>query len=135
MEINKKNLRDIDNWDGAPIPVCMGGDKRALTWCCKPGYSLSYGFKCLRDEVLEECELSAKDFTEIKEKFSKENDWDAKETCFGSLSYCCMRSSGCFRRDTALARVYPGKTYEEVRALYYKKKKELSDIIMEKIHF
>jgi predicted metal-binding transcription factor (methanogenesis marker protein 9) len=129
-KIPKKLLRDIDNWDNAPVPLCMGGDIRALTFCCKPGFSLTFGFKCMRDEVLKDLNLSGKKFIKIKEEFSDEHGWDAPESCFGSLSYCCMRNGGCYRRDMALARIYSGMSFEEAKAEYFRLKKILSEKIL-----
>jgi predicted metal-binding transcription factor (methanogenesis marker protein 9) len=132
INIDQDKLRDIPGWErNAPIPICLGGDYRALTFCCKPGHSLTYVLKCRRDENLEELGLSAEDFIEIKEKFSKNNDWDSEVVCFGSLSYCCMRRGGCPHRDLALLARYPGLTPEEIMKVYFQKKKELSKMILE----
>ena len=132
--IEEDKLRDLPGWEkNAPVPVCMGGDYRALTFCCKPGYSLTFGFKCMRDEKLQELGISTEEFIKIKEEFSKENDWDADITCFGSISYCCMRRGGCPRRDVALVERYPGMPINEIMELYFQKKKELSKRILERI--
>ncbi|TFF86019.1 MAG: methanogenesis marker 9 domain-containing protein [Promethearchaeota archaeon] len=133
-ELEKDKLRDLPGWEeNAPVPICYGGDYRALTFCCKPGYSLTFGFKCLRDQTLKELGLTQEEFIKIKEQFSKENDWDSDIVCFGSISYCCMRSGGCPRRDTALAMRYAGKGKEEFMKIYFEKKKELSKLILESI--
>ncbi len=127
-------LRDLPGWEKvAPIPLCMGGDYRALTFCCKPGYSLAFAFKCRRDEILSELGLSPEEFIKIKEEFSKENNWDSELVCFGSLSYCCMRRNGCSRRDLALIERYPSITSEDIMRTYFKKKKELSKRILENV--
>jgi len=133
--LKEEKTRDIPGWEkNAPVPVCMGGDFRALTFCCKPGYSLTYAFKCKRDETLREIGLLPEKFLEIKEKFSKDNDWDSEFVCFGSLSYCCMRyASGCPNRDYALTLRYPNKDREELMRIYFQKKKELAKIILEAI--
>ncbi len=132
VKIDSNKLRDLPGWENnAPVPLCMGGDYRALTFCCKPGYSLAYVFKCKRDEKLEELQLSPKDFITIKENFSKENDWDSNYVCFGSLSYCCMRRDGCSRRDLALVERYPNLALEDIMVIYFQKKKELSKRILE----
>lgn len=132
--LNEEKVRDIPGWEkNAPVPICMGGDYRALTFCCKPGYSLAFAFKCRRDEVLQELGLSAEKFIEIKEGFSKENEWDSDIVCFGSMSYCCMRRGGCPRRDMALKLRYPNKNKEEIMKLYFEKKKELSKKILKSI--
>jgi predicted metal-binding transcription factor (methanogenesis marker protein 9) len=134
VDIEPEKLRDIEGWEGnAPIPVCMGGDYRALTFCCKPGYSLTFGFKCLRDKNIKELGISPEEFIKIKEKFSEENDWNSDIVCFGSISYCCMRRGGCPRRDLALSIRYPNMSQEQVMKLYFQKKKELSKIILESI--
>ena len=132
MNISKKYLRDLPNWFDAPVPICMNGDYRALTFCCKPGSSLTFGFKCLRDKRLKEIGMSSQKFIEIKEEFSKKYNWDAEICCFGSLSYCCMRTSGCDRRDSALKRRYPNKSKDEAMTEYFRLKKELARILLEK---
>ncbi|MFX0105954.1 MAG: methanogenesis marker 9 domain-containing protein [Candidatus Hodarchaeota archaeon] len=132
MNLDKDKLRDLPGWEKvAPIPVCMGGDYRALTFCCKPGYSLTFVFKCGRDEKLSELGLSTDEFIKIKEEFSKENNWDSEFVCFGSLSYCCMRKNGCSRRDIALLERYPNMDLDDIMRIYFQKKKELSKKILE----
>ncbi|UCC19020.1 MAG: hypothetical protein JSV62_13070 [Promethearchaeota archaeon] len=132
VKIDPDKLRDVPGWqNNAPVPLCMGGDYRALTFCCKPGHSLTYVFKCRRDDHLDDLGLTDEEFIKIKEKFSKENNWDSDIVCFGSLSYCCMRRNGCPRRDLALIERYPGLTSEEIMITYFKKKKELSKRILE----
>ncbi|MFX1339110.1 MAG: methanogenesis marker 9 domain-containing protein [Promethearchaeota archaeon] len=132
--LNEDKIRDVPGWEkNAPVPICMGGDFRALTFCCKPGHSLTYAFKCKRDETLRELGISPERFMEIKEKFSKENDWDSDFVCFGSLSYCCMRRGGCPNRDYALSLRYPDKSNQEMMRIYFQKKKELAKIILKAI--
>jgi predicted metal-binding transcription factor (methanogenesis marker protein 9) len=130
-DIKQDKLRDVPGWEkNAPVPICMGGDLRALTFCCKPGYSLTFGFKCLRDERLREIGLDPEEFIRIKEEFSNENEWLSDVVCFGSISYCCMRRGGCPRRDVALVERYPGMTFDKIMELYFQKKKELSKKIL-----
>ncbi|MFX0176437.1 MAG: methanogenesis marker 9 domain-containing protein [Candidatus Hodarchaeota archaeon] len=131
--LDPEKLRNLPGWENAPIHICMDGDYRGLTFCCKPGYSLTFELKCKRDEVLKELGITSKEFIRIKEKFSKENKWDSDLVCFGSISYCCMRRGGCPRRDPALQRRYPNKSKEEIMEIYYSKKKELSKKILESI--
>ncbi|MFX1410917.1 MAG: hypothetical protein ACFFA6_11220 [Promethearchaeota archaeon] len=134
MLLEQDKLRNIPGWEfNAPVPICMGGDYRALTFCCKPGYSLTFSFKCRRDKVLSEIGLSAMKFIEIKEDFSKKNKWDSDIVCFGSISYCCMRRGGCPRRDVALKLRYPEMKREEMMKTYFKKKRELAKKILESI--
>ena len=134
MKLEEDKIRDLPGWEkNAPIPICMGGDYRALTFCCKPGYSLTFSLKCRRDEKLNELGLSSDEFIQIKEEFSKENNWDSDLVCFGSLSYCCMRQGGCSRRDLALVERYPDKSIEDIMRTYYRKKKELAKRILKYI--
>ncbi|MFX1235243.1 MAG: hypothetical protein ACFFBY_11910 [Promethearchaeota archaeon] len=133
-KLDSEKLRDIPGWEkNAPIHICMGADYRGLTFCCKPGHSLTFEFKCKRDKILQEIGMSSQEFINIKENFSKENNWDSNLVCFGSLSYCCMRRGGCERRDPALKVRYPDKSKEERMQIYYKKKKELAKRILEAV--
>ncbi len=130
-DLDPEKLRDVPGWEGAPIHICMGADYRGLTFCCKPGYSLTHAFICKRDKILTEIGLTPEEFIQIKVEFSNENNWDSEVVCFGSLSYCCMRRNGCSRRDLALVERYPSKSFEEIMKIYFKNKKELSKRILE----
>lgn len=132
-ELDPEKLRDLPGWKNAPIHICMDADYRGLTFCCKPGYSLTFEFKCKRDEILKELGITPNEFIKIKEDFSRENNWDSDLVCFNSLSYCCMRRGGCPRRDPALEMRYPNKSKEEIMKIYYQKKKELAKRILESI--
>jgi len=134
VDLDSDKLRDLPGWKGAPIHICMDADYRGLTFCCKPGYSLTFGYKCKRDETLEEIKLSPEEFIRVKEEFSKENDWDSDIVCFGSMSYCCMRRGGCPRRDEALFERYPNKAKEEIMEIYYTKKRELAIRILKAVN-
>ena len=131
VDLDPEKLRDVPGWKDAPIHICMDADYRGLTFCCKPGYSLTHAFTCKRDEILIEIGLTPEEFMQIKEEFSNENNWDSEVVCFGSLSYCCMRRRGCSRRDIALVERYPNKSLEEMMKIYFNKKKELSKRILE----
>ena len=133
MLLDKDKLRNVIGWKNAPVPICMGGDYRALTFCCKPEFSLTFGFKCLREHTLKEVGLTPEEFMKIKEQFSKKNNWDSEIVCFGSISYCCMRTGGCERRDLALSLKYPDMTWNKVMETYFKKKKALAEIILKHI--
>ncbi len=134
VNLDPDKLRDLNGWEkNAPVPICMGGDYRALTFCCKPGFALTFGFKCRRDETLAKLGMTQEEFIKIKEDFSKQNNWDSDIVCFGSISYCCMRSGGCPRRDMALSIRYPNMTKEEFMKIYFQKKKELAKIILENV--
>ncbi|MHA1412757.1 MAG: methanogenesis marker 9 domain-containing protein [Promethearchaeota archaeon] len=133
VKLDPEKIRQIPGWKDAPIHICMDADYRGLTFCCKPGYSLTFAYKCKRDEILKEIGITPEEFIKIKEDFSKENGWDSDLVCFGSLSYCCMRRGGCPRRDPALFLRYPKKSREEVMEIYFAKKKELSRRILEAV--
>ncbi|MHA1252121.1 MAG: methanogenesis marker 9 domain-containing protein [Candidatus Helarchaeota archaeon] len=133
VKLDPEKIRQVPGWKDAPIHICMDADYRGLTFCCKPGYSLTFAYKCKRDEVLKEIGMTPEEFIKIKEDFSKENRWDSELVCFGSLSYCCMRRGGCPRRDPALLLRYPNKSKEEIMEIYFAKKKELSRRILEAI--
>lgn len=128
--IPKDLLRDIPGWKDAPVPICMGGDYRALTWCCKPGLPLTFASKCKRDQKLKEIGLSSDEFIRIKEEFSEKHNWNSDFTCYGSLSYCCMRQGGCYRRDPALLQRYLGKDFSEILKIYYALKKNLAQLLL-----
>ena len=133
VKLDPEKIRQIPGWKDAPIHICMDADYRGLTFCCKPGYSLTFAYKCKRDEILKEIGITPEEFIKIKEDFSKENGWDSDLVCFGSLSYCCMRRGGCPRRDPALLLRYPNKSKEEIMEIYFTKKKELSRRILEAV--
>lgn len=128
--VDAQFLRNVPGWKNAPVPVCMGGDYRALTFCCKPGYQLTFAGKCRRDQVLKEIGMDPEHFMELKEKFSQPHDWGSDSPCFGSLSYCCMRRNGCYRRDFALAQRYPQLSRQEIMEEYFSKKRLLAELIL-----
>ena len=95
-------IRTVPGWEKAPVPICFGGDPRALTFCCDPGYPLAYEQKCSRSKMLREIGLSEEDYLDLKREFAKEMGWDDERVCFNSLSFCCLRRNGCPRRDEAV---------------------------------
>ena len=130
-------LRNVPGWEDAPVPLCFGGDLRALTFCCSPYYPLTFSSHCQRKNVLEKIGMTEKEFVKIKNEFSQEHGWDDKRVCFGSISYCCMRRGGCpSGRDHALIERYgknPGDGLnDEILGKYFKLKKELAKKILEK---
>ncbi len=117
--INLNNTRMVPGWKFAPVPICFGGDLRAISFCCHPGYSLTFSFKCSLPKALEELGITKEEYISVKNKFSEEHNWKYDLVCFKSLSYCCMRRSGCMGgRDDALARIYNDQDgYEKYFAL------------------
>ncbi len=125
--VPKNMLRDLPGWPIAPVPACYGGDPRSLTFCCHPGHALTFADTCQRDVLLEKVGLSKAEFVRVKDAFSKAHDWDDDRTCFGNLSYCCMRAGGCpGNRDIVLQEKYPGKSWEEIKQIYFSLKQALS---------
>jgi len=120
------NTRNVPGWRNAPVPICHGGDYRALTFCCHPGYPLTFSFMCSRRRALNEIGLSEERYVEIKDWFSSLVGWWSEEVCFGSLSYCCMRRRGCpAGRDHVLAKLY-GDNFEKALEEYFLRKRVLA---------
>lgn len=130
METNK--IRRLPGWEDSPIPICFGGDTRALAFCCKQVHAMPPGYECTRNEKLAEIGMTPEEFVQLKEEFSRDNEpeWTADETCYGSLVYCCMRTGGCPGRDAALSRVYGNKDSAEAFEEYFSRKKELAELIL-----
>ena len=110
-------IREVPGWKDCPVPVCYGGDLRAITFCCHPKYPLEFNTICRRGEILKKIELTNEKFIEIKERFSEEVGWKDTRLCFKSLAYCCLRRNGCpAERDTVLKKLYGddySKTFKE----------------------
>ncbi len=121
-----KLTREVPGWSDAPVPICLGGDLRALTFCCHPDYPLTFSSLCLRERALEEAGLSPRRYVGIKDWFSRLVGWDSPDVCFGSLSYCCMRRRGCpGERDRVLREMYGGP-FEKALEEYFLRKRILS---------
>jgi len=130
--VEMAKIRNVPGWEDCPVPVCHGGDPRALTFCCRPGYMLTFSNICQRDEMLDVVGLSQKEFVEIKDKFSTDVGWDDERVCFGSLSYCCLRKSGCPSwRDYILKELY-GQDFKKAFSEYMLRKRVLAVKLLEK---
>lgn len=129
----KNKTKNQPGWEDAPVPICFGGDERALAFCCKYVHAMPAGYECTRDVKLAEIGLSPEEFVEIKEQFSRDNEtcWESNETCYGSLAYCCMRSGGCRGRDAALRKAYPGRDWQATLEEYFSQKKILAESILQ----
>jgi predicted metal-binding transcription factor (methanogenesis marker protein 9) len=126
VEINK--TRNLPGWKFAPVPICMGGDFRALAFCCHPHYDLTHSSVCQRKLTLNKIGLSEREYIQIKNDFSKRHKWDNPQTCFKSLSYCCMRRDGCPNtRDFVLYELYGDETtpWEVIQREYFSRKRLL----------
>jgi TIM-barrel protein len=88
---------DEGGWYNAPKQICRGGDIRGLTFCCMPVKT------CPLIPTLERIGLSRNDYLKIKQEAVKGTPLDdGKNTCFGSLAWCCKISSPCMFRNMTL---------------------------------
>ena len=88
---------DEGGWYNAPKQLCRGGDIRALTFCCMPVKA------CPLIPTLEKIGLSRDEYLKLKQKAVKGTPLeDGKNTCFGSLAWCCKISSPCMFRNMTL---------------------------------
>jgi tRNA-dihydrouridine synthase B len=84
-------------WYNAPKQLCRGGDIRALAFCCMPVKA------CPLIPTLERIGLSRDDYLKVKQEAVKGTPLDdGKNTCFGSLAWCCKISSPCMFRNMTL---------------------------------
>ncbi|MHA1849514.1 MAG: hypothetical protein ACTSXU_17855 [Promethearchaeota archaeon] len=129
--VPKELLRDVPGWKNAPVPACYGGDPRSLTFCCHPGYSLTFSYKCQRDNLLGQVGLTREKFIQIKDEFGREHSWLDERVCFKNLAYCCMRRGGCPEgRDQVLRELYPGLEWDDVLEKYFSLKHDLANKIL-----
>ncbi|MEM2058890.1 MAG: hypothetical protein QXO76_11670, partial [Thermoproteota archaeon] len=70
MAVTDDKVRAVPGWRDAPVPICYGGDYRALTFCCHPDYPLAFSHICKRDVVLKELGISKARYVEVKDRFS-----------------------------------------------------------------
>ncbi|MDD4253283.1 MAG: methanogenesis marker 9 domain-containing protein [Methanoculleus horonobensis] len=88
---------DEGGWYNAPKQICRGGDIRGLAFCCMPVKA------CPLIPTLEKIGLSRNDFLKTKQEAVKGTPLDdGKNTCFGSLAWCCKISSPCMFRNMTL---------------------------------
>jgi len=113
---------DEEGWYNAPKQLCRGGDIRSLTFCCMPVK------ECPLIPTLSRIGMPREDYIAMKTGAVKGTPLeDGKQTCFGSLSWCCKTSSPCMFRDMTLKQT--GLTKKE----YMRLKRELSDTIMSRV--
>ena len=133
--IDEKKVRHLPGWKFAPVPVCFGGDIRALAFCCHPGFNLTHSSICRRRFALEKVGLSETEYIKIKDEFSKRIGWEDPRVCFKSLSYCCMRRNGCPNtRDFVLYELYGDEKtpWEVIQKEYFSRKRLLCIEILKK---
>jgi tRNA-dihydrouridine synthase B len=110
---------DEEGWYNAPKQLCRGGDIRSLAFCCMPVK------ECPLIPTLSRMGITKENYIRIKQEAVKgvplEN---GKQTCFGSLAWCCKTSSPCMFRDMTLKQV--GLSKKE----YMRLKRDLSETLM-----
>jgi len=113
---------DETGWYNAPKQLCRGGDVRALTFCCLPVK------QCPLLKMLEKAGLSRQEFADLKmEAVANTPLAEGRNTCFGSLAWCCKLSSPCMFRNMTLQELnLSGQDY-----MRYKHR--LSDTIVRRI--
>jgi TIM-barrel protein len=115
---------DEHGWYNSPKQLCRGGDIRALAFCCMPVKS------CPLIPTLERIGMSREEYIQLKYDAVRESPLeDGKQTCFGSLVWCCKDSSPCMFRDMTIRQV--GMTSRE----YMQLKHRLSDQIIHHIFY
>lgn len=109
-------------WYNAPKHVCKRGDNRGLAFCCPP---VKY---CSLLQKIESLGFTPEEFVQLKQNSVKGTPLEGgKDTCFGSLVWCCKGTKPCFYRDGTLAQL--GISPEE----YMRMKKELAGKITDAI--
>jgi tRNA-dihydrouridine synthase B len=111
-----------DGWYNSPKQLCRGGDIRALAFCCMPVK------ECPLIPTLSRIGLPKEEYIRLKLGTVKGTPLeDGKQTCFGSLAWCCKTSSPCMFRDMTL------KQQNISKKEYMRMKRELSDTIMSRV--
>ncbi len=109
-------------WYNSPKQLCRGGDIRALTFCCMPVKD------CPLIPTLKRIGIPREDYLALKMGAVKGTPLEGgKQTCFGSLAWCCKTSSPCMFRDMTLQQ--SGLSKKE----YMRLKRELSDTIVSRV--
>lgn len=109
---------DEEGWYNAPKQLCRGGDVRSLAFCCMPVK------ECPLIPTLSRLGISHETYIALKKKSVVGTPLDqGKQTCFGSLAWCCKTSSPCMFRDMTIKQL--GLSKKE----YMRLKRDLSDTI------
>jgi TIM-barrel protein len=113
---------DEEGWYNAPKQLCRGGDIRSLTFCCMPVK------ECPLIPALSRINLPRETYIKMKLEAVRGTPLDTgKQTCFGSLTWCCKTSSPCMFRDMTLKQA--GISRKE----YMRLKRDLSDTLMSQV--
>jgi TIM-barrel protein len=111
-----------EGWYNSPKQLCRGGDIRALAFCCMPVK------ECPLIPTLSRIGLPKEEYIRLKLDTVKGTPLEeGKQTCFGSLAWCCKTSSPCMFRDMTL------KQQNISKKEYMRMKRELSDTIMSRV--
>jgi len=111
-----------DGWYNSPKQLCRGGDIRALAFCCMPVK------ECPLIPTLSRIGLPKEEYIRLKLDTVKGTPLEeGRQTCFGSLAWCCKTSSPCMFRDMTL------KQQNISKKEYMRMKRELSDAIMSRV--
>jgi tRNA-dihydrouridine synthase B len=113
---------DEHGWYNAPKQLCRGGDLRSLTFCCMPVKN------CPLIPTLRNLGMTREEYIDLKQGFVRDTPLaDGKQTCFGSLSWCCKDTSPCMFRDLTIRQLsLSSKDYMRL-------KRELSEKLMERL--
>ena len=88
---------DEHGWYNAPKQLCRGGDIRALSFCCMPVKN------CPLLPTLKKIGMTQDEYMALKMELVKGTPLEeGKQTCFGSLSWCCKDSSPCMFREMTI---------------------------------
>ncbi|MDD1709353.1 MAG: methanogenesis marker 9 domain-containing protein [Methanoregulaceae archaeon] len=110
---------DEHGWYNSPKQLCRGGDLRSLAFCCMPVKN------CPLIPTLDKIGVTREEYMGLKQEYVHGTPLaEGKQTCFGSLAWCCKDSSPCMFRDLTIRQA--GLTNSE----YMRKKRELSDKLM-----
>jgi len=113
---------DEEGWYNSPKQLCRGGDLRSLTFCCMPVK------ECPLIPTLNRIGMPREDYIRMKLGLVEVTPLEvSKQTCFGSLAWCCKTSSPCMFRDMTL------KTAGISKKEYMRLKRDLSDAIMSRV--
>jgi putative methanogenesis marker domain 9 len=111
-----------EGWYNSPKQLCRGGDIRALAFCCMPVK------ECPLIPALSHMDMPKEEYIRIKMDAVKGTPLqEGKQTCFGSMAWCCKTSSPCMFRDMTLQQ--QGLSKKE----YMRLKRELSDTIISRV--
>ncbi len=115
---------DEQGWYNSPKQLCRGGDIRALTFCCMPVKN------CPLIPTLDSLGIKRDEYIRLKEGSVKGTPLEGgKNTCFGSLGWCCKTSSPCMFRDMTIQQ-------EKISSKEYMRlKRQLSEKIIHHIYY